>query len=103
MLNNVDRAKQFMPFDALKGLKEEIMRREVIKQSRKILSEDQVSDLDRVMQVLEVGDVVDIKYYYCLEYVETVGRIKKIDRISKNIVLFNITINFDDIIDIEII
>ena len=44
---------------------------------------------------------VRIKYYHDLEYIETTGVIRKIDNLSRYIVLLNSKISFDDILDIE--
>ena len=40
------RAKQFAPFDALKGLKEAIARKERISTPRRILSEDAIAEIN---------------------------------------------------------
>ena len=103
MQNNSNRAKQFMPFDALKGLKEEIKRREIIKENKKILSKEQNNYLDNIIKSLKKNNLVKIKYYKELNYIETIDKIKKIDNIYKKIYLSNTIINFDDIITIKII
>ena len=103
MQNNSNRAKQFMPFDALKGLKEEIKRREIIKENKKILSTEQNNYLDNIIKLLKKNNLVKIKYYKELNYIETIDKIKKIDNIYKKIYLSNTIINFDDIITIKII
>ena len=103
MQNNSNRAKQFMPFDALKGLKEEIKRREIIKENKKILSTEQNNYLDNIIKSLKKNNLVKIKYYKELNYIETIDKIKKIDNIYKKIYLSNTIINFDDIITIKII
>ena len=103
MQNNIDRAKLFMPFDALKGLKEEIRKREVLKDSRKVLSCEQDIELDNIIRKLKKNDLIRIKYYYELNYIETIDRIKKIDNIYNKIILLNTIISFDDIMEIELL
>ena len=43
-MQNNDRAKQFMPFDALKGFKEEINKRKRVIVAKRELSEDDLQD-----------------------------------------------------------
>lgn len=103
MQNNIDRAKLFMPFDALQGLKEEIRKREELKVNKKVLSYEQDMELDNIIRKLKKDDLIRIRYYSGLNYIETIDRIKKIDVIYNNIVLLNTIISFDDIIDIELL
>ena len=103
MQNNIDRAKLFMPFDALKGLKEEIGKREVLKDSRKVLSYEQDMELDNIIRKLKKNDLVRVKYYSELNYIETIDKIKKIDIIYNKIILLNTIISFDNIIEIELL
>ena len=63
-MNNQERAKQFMPFDALKGLKEALKDREE-RRTRvpKIeLSDDMADELSRVMARVELCSVIRIKH-----------------------------------------
>ena len=101
MQNNDFRAKQFMPFDALKGFKEALKLIEKQKQDKKILSEDNTSSLNNKLKKLKKNDNVTIKYYSGMEYIETSGKIKKIDTINKSIYILNSKIDIEDIIDIE--
>ena len=103
MQNNVNRAKQFMPFDALKGLQDALRLQEKIIENKIELGEDIEIELNKKISSLVRGDNVTIKYFYGIEYIETSGIIKKVDEINKNIELLNTKIDFDDILDIEII
>lgn len=94
MLNNIDRAKQFKPFSALKGYEETLR-----------LVEQQVEDkfsinLNNKIKCLKINDEISIKHYHGIEYLETKGIVKRIDKIHKKIELLNSIISFDDIIDI---
>ena len=102
-MREVDRAKLFLPFDALKGLQESLRMVEKIKEDKLILSDDINDELNDKFNKLNIGDKVLIKYYYNLEYIESSGIIKKIDYDNENIYLMNTVINIDDIIDIKII
>ena len=102
MQNNDFRAKQFMPFDSLKGFYELIKNEEIIKQNKKSLFEDFYNYLDNQLKKLKKGDNVLIEYYYNDEYIQTSGTIKKIDEINKCIYVLNSKILFDDIIKIKL-
>ena len=99
-MREVDRAKMFLPFDALKGLQDSLKKVEKCVEERIILSDDIYDDLNDKFIDLKVGDNVLIKYYYNLEYIESSGVINKIDYNNKNIYLMNSVINVDDIVDI---
>ena len=101
-MREVDRAKLFLPFDALKGLQEHLRRVEKIKEDKLVLSSDINDDLNNKFNNLKVGDNILIKYYYNLEYIESSGIIKKIDYDNRNIYLMNSIINVDDVVDIQI-
>ena len=57
-----DRAKQFMPFAALKGYEEALRQREDKPQQRIILGEDEAEELDRKLRSLTVGSRVKIRH-----------------------------------------
>ena len=52
-MNREDRAKQFLPFDALKGLREELKRREEIalRTERRQLSEEESERLSKAYSI----------------------------------------------------
>ena len=101
MLNNIDRAKQFLPFDALKGFRESLMLVELVEEKRKLLLEDSENIINDIMIKLKKGDRVLVKYYYGIEYIECHGFVKKIDTIYKKLYLNDGKISFDDIIEIK--
>ena len=102
-MREVDRAKLFLPFDALKGLQESLRRVEKNKEDKLILSDDLEYDLNYKFNSLKIGDIVLIIFYYNLEYIESSGIIKKIDYNTKKIYLMNSIISIDDVIDIKIL
>ena len=101
MQNDLDRARQFLPFDALKGFRESLEKTEFLFENKKILSSDSEEELNNKFLSLSIGNYVFVKYYYQFEYVESYGIVKKIDTIYKNLYLSNSKISFDDIIDIK--
>lgn len=101
MQNNDFRAKQFMPFDALKGYKEALKLIEKTKENKKVLSDDNNDYLNNKLKQLTKNSSVTIKYYSGMDYIETSGKVKKIDTINKCIYILNSKISFEDIIEIE--
>ena len=92
-----NRAKIFMPFDALGGLKEAI-KREEDKHENKYIDED---DIDKVLSKFRIGDMVEISYFYNFEYIIFIFQIKYINKINRIINIYNNKINFDDIVSIK--
>lgn len=102
-VSRTNRAKQFLPFDALKGLKEALREKEIEYEEKKELSEETLSELDDVLNGLEIGDNVTIKYYKNRRYIETIGVVTKIDSIKKKIqVNKDNNINIPDIVKLDI-
>lgn len=100
---NVDRAKQFLPFEALKGFKEAIRMIENKGDTKKELSEDNKNDINNILKKLDKGNKVKVKYYYLTEYIEVISNFLKIDEINKILYLKDTKINIEDIISINII
>ena len=105
MQNSVDRAKQFLPFDALEGYRNMLSNSDKLRTRDKLkyLDEDYNNELNRILNKLDVNFLVKIKYYDGDNYIETNGRIKKIDITRRKIYLLRSYIDIDNIIDIEII
>ena len=99
----VDRAKQFLPFEALKGFKEAIKMIENKGDTKKELSEDNKNDINNILKKLDKGNKVKVKYYYLTEYIEVISNFLKIDEITKVLYLKDTKINIEDIISINII
>ena len=63
MVNRVARAKQFLPFDALKGLQEAIREKEVEYEEKRDLAEDTLNDLNNKFNQIDNGSFVKITFY----------------------------------------
>lgn len=101
MQSNLNRAKQFLPFDSLKGFYDLIEKEEKLKDNKKELSEDTLSDINKTILSINKNDNVLIKHYHNENYIETIGKVRKIDEVNKVIYLDNTKIAFDDVIDIK--
>lgn len=96
-----DRAKQFMPFAALKGLPEAIAKKERITVRKIELSECMAEELNRKFLLLERGKMVTVTYYLQGEYVKMTGLVALIDNNYRILRIVDTKIHFDDVIDIE--
>ena len=63
-VNRISRAKQFLPFDALKGLKEALKEKEIEYEERKELSEEALINLDKKFNRIEIGNYAEIRNFY---------------------------------------
>ena len=99
------RAKQFAPFDALKGLKEAIAEKERIPTPRRILADDAIEELNRQLFQLRKGSTVTVVYYciYTQEYQQITGVLVSIDTYWKLLQIGNLVIDFYEIFQIEIV
>ena len=95
------RAKQFIPFDALKGFSEALRAREVIKKERKQLSPDAEEELAATLTALKKGAFVTVIYYLDYDYTELSGEVSGIK--DKALFIGEKEINFDDIFVLEVL
>ena len=104
MVSKLLRAKQFLPFDALKGLQEALREKEIEHKERVDLSEESLAELNNIFNQIEIETIVKIKYYKNKQYTEIIGKVTKIDYTKKKIQINKQeNINMYDIIKIEII
>lgn len=99
---HADRAKLFIPFDALKGFREALAERERLAVPRRELSEDSAEKLDQKLRRLRPGDMVTVLYYKEGEYVEQAGLVSRIDGARRTLRIVGTEIPFDEIAGIRI-
>lgn len=99
-MDRSDRAKQFMPFDAVKGLQEALRDKERIVVSKVELADDYRDELDRILIRLKVTDMVTVVYFQEGEYIKKTGLISKLDRDAGYMNIVNTKIQFTDILRI---
>lgn len=97
-----DRAKQFMPFAALKGLPEALSKKEKIVVPKIELSPEMAEELDFKMHQLKRGQIAAIVYFCNNEYLKISGMVARINETSRILQIVNTKIPFDDILDIEL-
>lgn len=103
MLSRIERAKQFLPFDALKGLHVALHEKEVEHVDKYELSFEQKEEISEKLQLLRNGEIVIIKYYMNYNYNEIKGKVLYINPIKKVINVSKIEIQFVNIYNIEIL
>lgn len=99
-MSKENRAKQFMPFNALRGYYDLIKEKQRIKTDKKELSQDKADMLSYKMNNLQKGMMVKIVYYNIDHYDTIEGLVSKIDSTYKTITIVKTKINIDDIYDI---
>ena len=93
------RAKQFMPFDALRGLKEAIAAKERVIEPRRYPSEDAIAEINATLLGLHKGQIITVVYYGIYEqvYLQLTGPVTKVDSYWQNLQVGNTTIDFPEI------
>ena len=104
-MNNIDRAKQFMPFDALKGLMEALRAKEErrTRVEKKQLSEEMAEELSRALSTVGAYSTVRIEFYSHGHYLDLEGLVKEKDSVFRFLKIGNEKIYFDDILRLRVI
>ena len=95
-----NRAKQFMPFAALKGYEEALRAKEKIVVDKIELSEEKKEELDRKLQQIHKNDMITVIYFYDNEYLQMEGMVSRIDKNTRILKVVNTKIPFTDIYDL---
>lgn len=96
-----DRARQFMPFSALKGFQELVREKDRVRVAKKELSEDDLQELSRKIQNLKKGMMAEVTYFCQGEYIKTQGVVTEIDFTFHRLTVVKTKINFDDISEVS--
>lgn len=96
-----DRAKQFIPFAALRGYDGYIRQKEYSPEPRRELSEDEAEILSRKMSRAKCGQLLKVTHYANGKYITTEGMTADVDEENRTITLVKTVIRFDDITDIS--
>lgn len=96
-MDRENRAKQFMPFDALKGLREALAEKERELVPKKELSEEEKDELNQRLKQIRKGDRITVEYFQSGEYVKITGMVRCIQETSRLIEIEKTRILFDDI------
>lgn len=96
-----NRAKQFMPFAALKGYEAALREKEKIIVDKIELSEEMKEELDLKIQTIQRNDIVKVVYFCNNEYLELTGMVSRLDINAQIMKVVNTKISFDDIYQLE--
>ena len=105
MMTREQRAKQFMPFDAMKGLKEALTEREDrhSRVEKHGVSEEQTEENNREICRIGKGSRVFLTCHMAFHDVEITGTVTEIDRVLRCLRVDDERIPFDDIYTIRAI
>lgn len=95
------RAKQFMPFAALKGYEEALREKEKIIVDKKELSAERKDELDNIIHIINKQDMVTVIYYEKNEYIKITGLVSKLDFDGRFLQIVDTKIDFENIFSIE--
>ena len=95
-----NRAKQFVPFAALKGYDEALRAKEKIVVEKIELSEEKKAELDYKIQQIQKNDIVTVVYFLKDEYIKVEGMVSRLDIDARVLKIVNTKIPFDDIYDL---
>ncbi len=96
-----ERAKQFMPFAALRGLPDALAAKEKVLVPRIELSPEMAEELDRRMHLITKGKMTTVVYFNNGEYIKITGLAARIDETSRILQIVNTKIRFEDILQVE--
>lgn len=100
-MDRQERAKQFIPFDTLKGFRELLKEKEKIIVPKVELSEEAGEELDRKLRAVKRNDVVTVIYFQKGEYLKVTGMVARLDMSARVLQIVNTKIAFEDIYNIE--
>ncbi len=101
MLSRIERAKQFLPFDAVKGLQFALREKENLCMSKVELSDEQIENISNLLGVMKIGDSIEVVYYDNKQYKKIQGKVTKISNVKKSIAIDNVEVFFIDIFSIN--
>ena len=80
-MNRADRAKQFAPFDALRGLREALAKKEEEheRQEKRELSEEEQASIEQALVELTRGDEAEALCFEDGKYVKVVRTVVRVD------------------------
>ena len=100
-----ERAKQFMAFDAMKGLNEALHEREErhLRVEKRELTEETIEQISKQLKKIKKGDKVEVLYFKDYHEQTVIGIVTKLDYAFKSITVGDERIDFDDIYLIKIL
>lgn len=91
------RAKIFQPFNALTKYYELLEQSSLVKEEKKIKSEDELKVLDDTLNNLKLLSLIAVTYYKDGFYLNKTGILTKIDYVRKSLIIVKDEVLFKDI------
>ena len=96
-MSRLQRAKQFMPFAALKEFETLLAAVARPKEARVELSEDQIEELNKILQTVRCGDWIRVVFYDKHKYTELIGPVDVVNKRLQILTVQGVEIFFRDI------
>ena len=96
-----NRAKQFVPFAAVKGYEEALRAKEKIVVEKIELSEEKKAELDYKLHQIKKNDIITVVYFLKDEYIKLEGMVSRLDTDVRVLKVVNTKIPFEDIYDLS--
>ena len=97
------RAKQFMPFAALRGYYDMVRACERVREPRRIRSEEELDRLSAILASLSRGDMLRVTFYHTDAYETMEGMVAGVDPIGRTLTVVKTKINFADIFELVVL
>ncbi len=102
-MDKENRARQFMPFDALKGFREALGQKEkdLLKVERHETTREHALYLEAKLSKIRKGNKIKITYYDNGFYLTKIGLVSLVDYVNSKIIINKNVISFNDILKIN--
>jgi len=97
-----ERAKQFLPFAAVKGLPEALAKKEKNLVLKAEITEEQANMLNQKLCCIQKGLKVTVTYFCKDTYIQMSGTVIQLDTIFRTIEIEDTMIKMDDILELEL-
>lgn len=101
-MSRQERAKQFMPFAALKGYEDALRKKEKVTVPKAQLCPERQEELDRILRQIRRNDMVTAMYFQEGEYVRLTGMVSRIDGTARILKIVDTKIDFEDLYEVEV-
>lgn len=101
-MSRQERAKQFMPFAALKGYEDALRKKEKVTVPKAQLCPERQEELDRILRQIQRNDIVTAVYFQEGEYVRLTGMVSRIDGTARILKIVDTKIDFEDLYEVEV-
>ncbi|MBE7093017.1 MAG: YolD-like family protein [Clostridiales bacterium] len=98
---DLQRAKQFIPFQSLKGFEDALKQKEIEIFIKKEPTEEKENYINNQLNTIKKGEKITVTYFCSGEYVSCSGILRKVDYCLKTITVDQTTIKIDDLWDLN--